>query len=201
MTQHFFRPSGSVEGEQGASGDGELSHASAPGSADTQPPVRRFFSNPAMAFAHVFVWTLEFLLLGVQFVRMEELAFDFLPGTADYDLGIMYGSHAVGIVWVMTIVLVSYLTWYNTVLLLDQGREASSTLKAKVLAYWAGNFGVMYFEFICFWLLVEDLDIVGGALAAKLFGILMVFTHQVACHWIVSGLVRRREASLNGKEI
>jgi hypothetical protein len=45
-------------------------------------------------------------------------------------------------------------------------------------------------------MLVEDLDIAGGPLAAKLFGVLMVFTHQVACHWIVSGFFRRRETTL-----
>jgi hypothetical protein len=201
MTQHFFRPSGSAEGEQGASADGELRHGSAPGSTDTQPPVRRFFTNPAMACAHIFVVTLEGLLLGVQYVRMEALAFDFMPEVADIELGIMYGSHALGIIWVMGIVLVSYLTWYHTLRLLEIGKAASPTQKAATLVLWAGNVLMMYFEYVLFRMLVEDLDIVGGPLAAKLFGVLMVFTHQVACHWIVSGFFRRRMAAFNGKEV
>lgn len=163
--------------------------------------LRRLAANPAMAFAHIFVVTLEALLLGVQYVRMEALAFDFMPEVADFDLGFMYGSHGLGIIWVMGIVLVSYLTWFHTLHLPEQGQAASTTQKAATLVLWAGNVLMMYFEYVLFRMLVEDLDIAGGPLAAKLFGVLMVFTHQVACHWIVSGFFRRRETTLNEKDI
>jgi hypothetical protein len=130
-------------------------------------------------------------LLLVQYFRMEALAFDVLPDLADIDLGFMFGSHLMGVLWTMIVIFVSYTTWECTIRLHDRGRDASGALKLATLGFWAVNVVAMVFEFVLFRLLVDDFNTLGIAGAPELFGLLMVVAHQAASFWIMKHVVRQ----------
>ncbi|MCE8519265.1 hypothetical protein KBY31_21300 [Ruegeria pomeroyi] len=192
MTQHFFRPSGAPE-------DDPKSGSSITGSEGGTfrenegygRRLRRLAANPRTTFVHIFIVVLEVALLAVQYVRMEALAFDVLPEIADVDLGFMYGSHLMGMLWVMIVIFVSYTTWECTIRLHERGKEASGALRASWIAFWLFNLAAMVFEFVLFRMLVDDFDSLGIAGAPELFGALMVAAHQAASFWIMKNVVRQ----------
>lgn len=201
MTQHFFRPSGKLEAESPPDSSASSSAASETdvdtGSASSW---RRIASNPRTTFVHLFIVTLEVVLLAVQGMRMEALAFDFLPEIADVDLGFMYGSHLMGALWVMIVIFVSYVTWECSIRLHDQGREASGALRAAWIAFWLFNLAAMVFEFILFRMLVDDFGSLGFAGAPELFGLLMVAAHQASSFWIMKNVVGQLFLTDNEKD-
>lgn len=142
--------------------------------------------------AHVFMIAKELALLSVQFFRMEALAFDLLPDLADLDLGFMYGSHLMGAIWLMVVVLLSYAAWECAIRLQERGEASSAALRIGTLLIWIFNLGAMVFEFVLFRMLVDDLGNQGLGFtgAAELFGLLMVFTHQMASFWITRNVIR-----------
>jgi hypothetical protein len=103
MTQYFFRPSNGLDSETPPGTSNPEADASATRrDTDSVSKWRRLTLSPRTTFVHLFIVTLEAALLAVQYVRMEALAFDVLPDIADIDLGFMYGSHLMGLLWVMT---------------------------------------------------------------------------------------------------
>ncbi len=147
--------------------------------------------NPRATLGHIFMITVETALLLVQFFRMETLAFDVLPELADIDLGFMYGSHLMGLIWLLVVVLVSYTSWECAIRLHGQEAKSSVTLKLATICLWMINAGAMVFEFVLFRMLVDDFGSQGFAGAAELFGLLMVATHQIASFWIMKNVVRK----------
>ena len=141
-------------------------------------------------FGHIFLFSIEIALLAVQFFRMEALAFDLLPELADLDFGFMYGSHLMGVIWLLVVVLLSYVGWELAIRLYEQGKAASGALKLTTLGVWAANFAAMAFEFTLFRMLVDDFNDIGLAGVAELFGLLMVAAHQIASFWIMKNVVR-----------
>lgn len=142
------------------------------------------------SFVHLFIIALEIGLLFVQYSRMEALAFDLLPDLADIHLGFFYGSHLMGVLWVMIVILVSWVSWEATIRLHDCGSEASGALRATVIGFWIMNAAVMVFEFILFRMLVHDFSSLGMAGAAELFGLIMVAVHQACSFWIMKHVVK-----------
>lgn len=201
MTQHYFRPSGAPaddrpSGSPPAGVEGS-SHVETEGYADR---LRRLAANPRTTFVHIFIVALEIALLSVQYVRMEALAFDVLPDIADVNLGFMYGSHLMGLLWVMIVIFVSYITWECTIRLHEKGREASGALRAAWIAFWVFNIAAMIFEFVLFRMLVDDFDSLGIAGAPELFGALMVAAHQAASFWIMKNVVRQLFLTVDEKD-
>lgn len=147
--------------------------------------------DPRAALIHGFIILLEIGLLAVQGFRAEEAAFDMLPGLADIDLGIMYGSHLLGVLWVMIVIFVSYTAWDGAIRLHTRGADASGALKLGTAFVWLVNLAAMVFEFVLFRMLVDDFNAVGVTGAAELFGVLMVAAHQVACFWIMRNVIRQ----------
>lgn len=141
-------------------------------------------------FSHIFLVSVELALLSVQFFRMEALAFDVLPELADLDFGFMYGSHLMGIIWLLVVVLLSYVGWELAIRLYSQGSAASGALKLTTIGIWIINFAAMAFEFVLFRMLVDDFNGIGFAGVAELFGLLMVAAHQIASFWIMKNVVR-----------
>ena len=143
-----------------------------------------------MTFVHLFIIALEVGLLFVQYNRMEALAFDLLPDLADIDLGFFYGSHLMGVLWVMIVILVSWISWEATICLHERGAAASGALRATVVGFWLMNAAVMVFEFLLFRMLVHDFSSLGVAGAAELFGLIMVAVHQACSFWIMKHVVK-----------
>lgn len=145
-------------------------------------------------FVHLFIVALEFGLLFVQYNRMEALAFDLLPDLADIDLGLFYGSHLMGVLWVMLVIFVSYISWEATIRLHEQDSKASGAasgaLRATVIGFWLMNAATMVFEFVLFRMLVHDFSSLGIAGAAELFGLIMVAAHQACAFWIMKHIVK-----------
>ncbi len=119
---------------------------------------------------------------------MEVLAFDVLPDLADIDLGLIYGSHLMGITWLLIVILISYATW-GLIIRVHEDKKPSHVLWVVVVFICLVNLGAMIFEFALFRMLVEDFNN-QLANAAELFGILMVITHQIASYWIMRNIIR-----------
>ena len=121
-------------------------------------------------------------------MRMEILAFEVLPDLADQDFYIMHGSHLMGIIWLLVVILVSYASW-ETIIKLIETEKRKLTLYVVTGAFFLVNCVAMVFEFVLFRLLVEDFNNQFSN-AAELFGLLMVFAHQMASFWIMKNVVR-----------
>lgn len=201
MTQHFFRPSGASEDDQQpGSPTAGVEDAATREHEGYASRLSLLAVNPRTTFVHIFIVTLELALLAVQYVRMEALAFDVLPDIADVNLGFMYGSHLMGVLWVMIVILVSYTTWECTIRLHALGQDASGALRLAWIAFWLFNLAAMVFEFVLFRMLVDDFDSLGIAGAAELFGALMVAAHQAASFWIMKNVVREIFLPSNEKD-
>ncbi len=203
MTQHFIRQSTTPKSDPSS---GSPLADTATGAATQEYAgyagrLRRLTSNSRTTFVHLFIVALEISLLAVQYVRMEALAFDVLPEIADVDLGFMYGSHLMGVLWVMIVIFVSYTTWECTIRLHDLGRNATGALRVAWFAFWVFNLAAMIFEFVLFRMLVDDFDSLGIAGAPELFGALMVAAHQAASFWIMKNVVRQLFLTTEEKDL
>ena len=120
---------------------------------------------------------------------MEAVAFDLMPAIADVQVGGIYGSTLLAVIWVMVIILVSYATWESTIRVHERGDQASRALIIACGAFWLFNLGAMVFEFILFRMIVDELIDLGFPIAPELFGTLMVAAHQAASFWIMKNVV------------
>lgn len=138
---------------------------------------------------HTFIILVELTLLTIQYFRMEVLAFDVLPDLADLNLGFMYGSHLLGLTWLLVVILISYVTWELVIRVHSHGYDVSRETWVFLIAMCIMNGMAMIFEFILFRMLVKDFANIGVAGAAELFGLLMVAVHQLASFWIMKNVV------------
>ncbi|MEX0405135.1 hypothetical protein ABGN05_05605 [Aquibium sp. LZ166] len=144
------------------------------------------------AFAHLLIITIELLLLFVQYQRAEIFAFDVLPEFADVQFLFLYGSHYVGILWVVLVILFTYVFW-ELVLKLQEPKILG---KGRLILYAAMIVGlfnalVVVGEFIFFSKLIDSgntssLDTV----LALIIGAIGVGAHQITSLWIMKHVIR-----------
>lgn len=130
---------------------------------------------------HLFFIVIEVVLLAIQYQRSEVFAFEVLPELADAKFGVLYGSQLFGAVWVLIVVLFTYLFWELYLSMIDKGINKLAFGIVAVL-----NIAVCVGELTFFSKLVEN-DNTG--FLAYLVGFLLVASHQVSSFWIMKNVI------------
>lgn len=132
-------------------------------------------------FVHMFFILLEFCLLVIQYQRSEIFAFDVLPELADSKILGIFGSQIFGGIWVLIMVLFTYLFWELILEIKEGYGNRMSALLVGLL-----NLAVIVGECTFFYKLVED-DASG--FLGLLIGFLLVAGHQVCSLWIMKNII------------
>ena len=131
---------------------------------------------------HIFFVLSEVGLLIIQYQRSEIFAFDVLPDLADASILFLYGSQVFGILWVIVVILFTYIFWEA---FLEFQKDQDKKIFLGITAIL--NLVVIIGEFSFFFLLVEEDK---SGFLGPLIGFLFVGAHQVLSHWIMKNIIK-----------